>query len=94
MEAIKKLKDQFKKNGLHYKLLKRSETHALVAVFGVPSKPISYEVHKVRVRPLRVLNGTILPPCERYASNEEFGKYAWSYQYLDLVYKDFPGMRS
>jgi hypothetical protein len=88
------LKQEFKTNGLSYRLVDRLDNLALVQVFGGDfDYPRGYEVHKVRVRKAESVFGKAYPEHEIYASNEEFGSYAWSYVTLEGVYGDFPSLR-
>jgi hypothetical protein len=94
-KEIKPLPEEFKTNGLHYKLLKRINDYALVIVRGPNGGPIcGYEVHKIRVMiiPPKWITGKLIgfTHMEKYATNEDFGGYGWSYATLDQAKKDFP----
>jgi hypothetical protein len=84
---IRQLPLNFGVNGYQYTQLRRTDTVALYT--GVNNRgSTTYEVHKVRFKPLlsakfKGLNGVIkivnYPDREILASNEEFGRFAWSY---------------
>ena len=79
---MKHIKNELIIKGFTYKLLKRASNIALFEqskngdVYG-------YEVHKIRVSPKREIRGIILEKGERLASDEDFGRYGWSYQIKD-----------
>ena len=50
---------------------------------------VAFETLKVRKRDKRVLNGTVFPESWRFPSNEEFGKYGWSYPTFDAAMKKY-----
>ncbi len=84
---MKKAPLNFKKNGYTYEQLKRSSNTILYAQ-KQKSKVYTYEVHKVRLNPLRDTKfedskGNVrvvsYPETERLAGNEDFGKYGWTY---------------
>jgi len=85
---MQKIKSNFRKNGLEFKLLERSAHVALYELNG-ENGIRAYEVHKLRILPCRALNGVILEACERLAGNEDFGIFGWSYQELEYVQKKY-----
>lgn len=85
---IKKIPEQFNKNGYSYRLVTRAETLALYEQFS-DQGTVGYEVHKVRLKTGRTckykgLGGQVKlvqrPTQEILAGNEDFGRYGWSYQ--------------
>lgn len=91
---IKPLPTKFKTNGLNYQLIKRQENICLVKVMNNAEVIVGYEIHKIRVcllptAWLKNISYANYTHYERYASNEDFGKWAWSYLTLDQVKKDY-----
>lgn len=83
MKKIKKIKQEYKKNGYVHKLIKR---HGNVALFSLNKndKEIAWEVIKIRKRKItsyiRALDDSYkdYDYIEILPSNEEFGIYGWS----------------
>jgi len=77
----------FKKNGLILTLAQRTAKLALYEARSPENKPRAWEVHKIRIMPPVIMKlGHIeksLPEREVLAGNEQFGKYAWSYQHRE-----------
>jgi len=73
-----KLKEEFRKNGLDYKLLRRSDKNALVGVYNDGGRVVT-EVHKIKINPEGTIKGVEYPKREGYRCNEDFGYYAWCY---------------
>jgi len=77
------LSERFSKNGFDYALVKRSGDVCLYEQSKL-GKVYGYETALIRT--LDVKNGFLgsgITKYERYPSNEEFGKYGFSYQELD-----------
>ena len=53
-----------------------------------------FEVHKIRFKKARTccIHGTVFDVPDRrvIASSEEFGRYAWHFQSLKMVFRDYP----
>lgn len=70
----------FGRNGIAYTLLEQNGKIALYAGRTQSGRyPGTFEVHIVRVWPERTINGKVLPRAPRLGANEEFGRFAWSY---------------
>ena len=94
---MKKIPNKFRKNRYDYKLIRREGG---IVIYKQLDKGVvcGYEVHKVRLkhsatRELKRSNGELhivkWPEREVLASNEEFGKYGWSYSHLKNTLKKF-----
>ena len=71
--------EEFKRNTFHYQKVKQ-KGNVVIYVQKLPrGNIIGYEVHKIRHRPERHLKGDIIPAGPVLASNNEFGKWAWTY---------------
>ena len=70
---MKRLKNEFKKNDLYYKLLDRTETVALfeTSIFG--NTVSGYEVCCIIIAPAEIAFGKEYPEREIIPSNEQFG---------------------
>lgn len=73
-EFVKPLKTSFERKGLQYRQFCRNEKAAIYEVIGH-----GYEVVKIRISKAGMIDGRVLPACERYASDAEFGIYGWYY---------------
>lgn len=83
-EIIKPLPEILRKNGFTYFLVQRSPQKAIYRQ-TYENVPIAFEVFSIRVRGIQfshILNKS-LPPAERFPSNEDFGRTAWSYRTLE-----------
>ena len=72
-----KIKNFFNKNGMHYKLMKRSSYWALFKIFTDSGTLAGFEVVKIykSKKDYTYPNGKILPEgSETISSNEQFGK--------------------
>ena len=65
------------KNTYTYVLYRRG-IKALIYEQRVSKKIIAYEVFKKIISPEKNIKGKILPPREKFPSNEDFGFTAWS----------------
>lgn len=89
---MRKIPKTFKKNGYNYTLLKRIKDLVLYEQFKdfkSEGSAYAYEIHKVKISPhrsviMKDLNGTLkkieFPEKECLASNEDFGRCAWSFK--------------
>ena len=93
---LKKINETFKKNGYFYKLVTRKDDLALYSQRRtLTSGVVGYEIHKVRVTPLR---GFLIESStykgythfEKLASNEDFGNYGWYFPNIDNLTESFP----
>ena len=80
---MKQIPNEFKKQNFEFRLLARRYNVALY--MKKRDKIYSYEVHIIRKRKERILDGNVIPAGEYLASNEEFGYYAWSFQDYKLA---------
>lgn len=72
---MKTLKNEFGKNGLTYKLIKRTDKVALFGLTGeYTNKVITYEVDPIRVIPANTRFGRDFEETEAITSNEQFGR--------------------
>ncbi|MBU1029932.1 MAG: hypothetical protein KKB65_01745 [Nanoarchaeota archaeon] len=81
---MKSISKQFQKNGLNLKLLERVGSVVLFKLFNDEGCVYGYEVHKLRLKsyPYGKFNesGVMIRVTKLcLASNEEFGRFAWSY---------------
>jgi len=83
---MKKIKDVLHIRRFDYKLIKRTDKTALYEL-SVRNIIYGYEIHKIRLFP--VSDKIIHKKGERMAFTNEFGKYAWSYQDLNLALTKF-----
>lgn len=85
-----KLKDTVSKNGFTYKCVQRDQKKALYAQYH-DNTLIGFEVFKIRLRGIQYsyLLRKPLPPAERFPSNEDFGKTAWSFRTLQNALKKY-----
>lgn len=80
----------FSKNGYCMKLLQQTGNIALYEARTMREGYVrAYEVHIVRQNPQRVLNGVTILASPRLASNEDFGKWGWSYTSYELALECF-----
>ena len=80
---IKKLEMEIRKNGHVYKLITRSKNRAIYSQSD-SNRLIAYEVFKIFIRGERYseILKRVIPPTERFPSNESFGKTAWTFSNL------------
>jgi hypothetical protein len=69
-------------NGFIYQLIKSGNRSVLYEQKD-GERVVGFEVHILRTRPTRVVNGKTLRTCNRWPNNEEFGKWAWTYYILE-----------
>lgn len=75
-------------NGFIYYLIK-SGNRAVLYKQKDGERVVGFEVHILRTRPTRVVKGKTLYTCNKWPNNEEFGKWAWSYDTLELALQKF-----
>lgn len=97
-EEIKRLPDEIKRKGVFYKLVKREKDVAIYSLaYSVTFKRIiGYDCVKVRkyapnynLPKYANYNGKKWGIVERLPSDEEFGRYGWSYDKLESADKKF-----
>jgi hypothetical protein len=99
---IRKLKNEIKKNGFIYKLIKRSNLKCIYAQTTLSGIPIAYEVFLTKLGHLKKAKKrwaklksieVDLEASEDYyeifPSDEEFGSRAWTYSTLELAEEAF-----
>lgn len=52
----------------------------------------NFEVHKFRIWKEGMIRGKLYPERYRIPSNEEFGRYGWSFNRLEEAEKDFEAL--
>jgi hypothetical protein len=93
---IKKLPENIRKNGFDYRLVKRNDERAIYSQHAGLGQIISYEVfkiklgdqHKAKERWAKLKNEPFNPDdyeksYEKFPTNEDFGKTAWTYPTLE-----------
>jgi len=79
---MKELADVINRNGYVYKQLKRSDKAAMYSQ-RIADEPESnfeaFEVFKIKIGKAKVVFGVQLPEKEKFPSDEDFGKWAWTY---------------
>lgn len=79
---MKELAEVINRNGFVYKQLKRGDraamyTQTLVDEDGGSFK--AFEVFKIKIGKAKIVFGVELPEKEKFPSDEDFGKWAWTY---------------
>ena len=78
---LKTINSEFVKNGLKYSFVCRQNQFCVYALekLGVI---IGYEVHKIRISKIPEMWSSVqeYEKMEKLASNEEFGRFGWSFQ--------------
>ena len=81
---------EVRKNGFDYVLLTRTRNVAIYEQKIVDDNGISYpsryEVFIIKVQREREFDGRLFPRKEKFPSNEDFGKLAWSITNYDRAY--------
>lgn len=81
-----KLSKIVRKNGYTYKQVKRADGVAIYSQTSKEGNTTSYEVFKIRKAYACIApNGKSLPEREKFPSNEDFGRHAWSFPKLELA---------
>lgn len=71
------IKKQFRKDGFVFDLVKVGKK-SLIYKKTDNGTIVAYEVHKIRTRPTRLINGIVHNNCIRRPSDEDFGYWASS----------------
>jgi hypothetical protein len=80
---MKKLSDVVLKNGYTYTQIERGEKAVIYS--QKPSDPEIigsheyFEVFRIKISPAKTVFGVELPEKEKFPSDEDFGKWAWSF---------------
>lgn len=72
------LKTHFKKNSFTYTQLERTNTKALYSQHDEFGDLVGHEIFFVKVVPEYELGGNIILEHEKFPSDVDFGKFAWS----------------
>jgi len=78
---VKLSTEPFKKNGLWYKQIKRTDSKAMYGIKLTENSSENYhgyEVFIVKIIPKTMAFGKEYPEREKFPGNEEFGTSAWS----------------
>jgi len=89
---MKKLAEKINRNGYIYSQLKRGERAAIYEQIFEDlgeSSCIGYEVFKIRIGKSKVVFGVELPEKEKFPSDEDFGKWAWTYRDLNKAMEKY-----
>lgn len=90
---MKKLSDVVQKNGYTYTQIKRGGKAVIYS--QKPSDPEIigtheyFEVFKIKISPPKTVFGVELPEKEKFPSDEDFGKWAWSCPNYDSAVAKF-----
>lgn len=84
----KPLPEIFRKSGMDYQLLHRTERTALY-LQTQEGRFSSYEVHRVQRHNGRSIAGQPIEPAEFLASDEQFGQMAWTLKTLPAAMNKF-----
>lgn len=82
---MKELAEVINRNGYIYNQLKRSDKAAMYSqsVADKTDDPESnfgaFEVFKIKIGKAKIVFGVELPEKEKFPSDEDFGKWAWTY---------------
>ena len=79
---------KLRKNGFEYRFRQKGRRSYIYAQRGTNSDE-AYEVFLIRYREERIINGKILPAKERFPSNEDFGRFAWTYRTWEEAWNKF-----
>jgi hypothetical protein len=83
---VKKLEKVIRKNRFVYTLVKRAGKLAIYSQADKDGTVTAYEVFKIKKSYAGIApNGTVLPEREKFPSNEDFGRSAWSVPTLALA---------
>jgi hypothetical protein len=94
---MKKLAEKINRNGYIYTQLKRGERAAIYEqIFEDLGESfcIGYEVFKIRIGKSKVVFGVELPEKEKFPSDEDFGKWAWTYRDLNKAMEKYNGIEN
>lgn len=103
MQKVERLANTLRKNGFVYKLVQRTDKHAIYEQFYTAEESAEHwEVFKIRVRPARAdaerlckrhskpFNPDNYPEYkESFPGDEDFGSTAWCYMKLEKAQRKF-----
>ena len=94
MDPVQPLKEKLRKNTFNYELLLRSDFKALYKQSD-GNIQIGYEVFKIRIRETRFhpIANKVITAKEKFPSNDDFGKTAWSYKRLEDAMKKYNSIK-
>ncbi len=80
---MKELAEVINRNGFIYKQIKRGDRAAIYSQI-ISDEEIrgnfeAFEVFKIKIGKAKVVFGVELPEKEKFPSDEDFGKWAWSF---------------
>ena len=87
------LSSKVRKNGFAYTLVCRGGRSCLYAQHVTPEM-ICFEVFIIRINKVKSIKGNIIPEKERFPSDEDFGKTAWSFSNYDSALAKFNELES
>ena len=79
---MKELAEVINRNGYIYKQLKRTDKAAMYSQSDAEDREAdfkAFEVFKIKIGKAKVVFGVELPEKEKFPSDEDFGKWAWTY---------------
>lgn len=79
---MKELAEVINRNGYIYKQLKRTDKAAMYSQSDVEDLEAdfrAFEVFKIKIGKAKIVFGVELPEKEKFPSDEDFGKWAWTY---------------
>jgi hypothetical protein len=82
------LPQKTRKNGYNYVLIHRGTKYVIYSQW-YGKAVIGYEVMLIRTKPARFIKGFFLQAREAFASNEDFGRSAWSFKTLEKAMQWF-----
>ena len=85
---MNKLPDKLRKNGFTYTLVLRKRRSCIYEQ-EVTENLSYFEVFTIKIKPVMMFKGKIIPEREVFPSNADFGKTAWSCRTLEDAMKRF-----
>ncbi len=82
------IREKVFRNGFEYRLLD-SGKKSLIYIQLEKGSQVGFEVHKLRYWKKRHIKGKYISSCNRWPTNEEFGKRAWSFRSLQNALAKF-----
>ena len=85
------LSDVFRKYGYLYVILDKTDSAAIYKQLDPDNghSIAGYEVFKIKIQWERNFQGRYFPRKERFTSDEDFGKIAWTYPAYELAYPKY-----
>lgn len=89
------LKENLRKNGFDYKLVKKGEKAYIYEQWDDEEKfTVAYEVFKIKIEKEKLVFGDLMPEREIFPGNEDFGTWAWTYPSLEKAEERFQQVES